>query len=203
MRSPRSTKMLGRLLDGQPSHSATTERTSARRVRACDADVGYDEDHPSASARSTLDRLDPGRRRRRSRGAPPYRRDAGWRPVALRRHVELAVAEREPVRIRIPEPHRPDPDGRSHDAGAEPNTKSYSDCSSHHGGSDRPTDDRGADTATDEYAGPDRSPNEDALGPSQLGDDRRELAHRAARHRDVADTQALAALEQELAQRCA
>jgi len=169
--------------------------------------VRHDEDHPSAPARAALDRPDPGRRCRRSRHAPSHRRASGRRPLSLRGHIELAVAKREPVRVCVPEPHGPDPHRGSRDRSAkrdpQSHTQPHAERRSDYGRSDRRTDDRGTDTVEDEYACPDRRPDEDPLGPAQLRDDRRELAHRVARHRDVAQAESFPALQQELAQRCA
>src|SRR6185503_19179974 len=111
------------------------------------------------------------------------------------------------VRISVPERAGPDPHRRSHHADAERDSESYAKPHSKRGQddgrSDRRTDNAGTDPAADEYTGADGGPDEDALGPAQLRDDRRELAHRIAGHRDVADAEALTALQQELAQRCA
>jgi len=169
--------------------------------------VGYDEDHPSAPAGAALDRPDPGRRRRRSRHARARRRAAGRRPLSLRGHIELAVAEREPVRIPVPERDAPDPHRRSHDRSAERDSESYTEPHAErdrdHRRSDRRTDNSPTDPTEDEHACTDPNPDEDPLGPAQLRDDRRELAHRVARHRDVAEAEAIASFQQELAQRCA
>ncbi len=68
-----------------------------------------------------------------------------------------------------------------------------------HGGSDdgSANEHRDSDAAADQH-GP--GTNEDALDPAQLRDDRRELTHRVARDRDVADAEALATLQKQLAQ---
>ena len=166
--------------------------------------VGYDEDHPSAPARAALDRPDPGRRCGRSRHAASHRRAAGRRPISLRGHLELAVAERQPVRVCVPKSHGPDPHRGSRHRSAKRDTQAHTQPHAErrrdYGRSDRRTDDRRPDTAADEYAAPDPRADEDALSPAQLRNDRCELAHGVARHRDVAQAEALAALQQELAQ---
>ena len=163
------------------------------------AHVGYNDDHPSDPARAALDRPDPGRRCRRSHHAPSDRGGAGRRSVPLRGHIELAVPQRQPIRIPVPKRHGPDPHRRSRHCGAERDSescaKSHFKCGRDDGRSDRGTDNSGTDSAEDKYAGADPHADEDALGPAQLRDDRRELAHRIAGHRDVADAQALAAFQ--------
>ena len=55
---------------------------------------------------------------------------------------------------------------------------------------------RADDGAADEYSRSDQN----ALGPAQLRNDGRELAHRVARYGDVAESEALATLKEQLAQ---
>lgn len=75
-------------------------------------------------------------------------------------------------------------------------------ASSDHSSADRDSNNRSNNdsrtnvhTAADQHTRPDQH----ALGAAQLRDDRRELAHRVARHRDVAEAQTLAPLEEQLA----
>ena len=79
-----------------------------------------------------------------------------------------------------------------------------------HRGSDDRGAQRGAEPRTDRRADNSRThadaqpyapTDEDALGPAQLRNDRREFAHRVTRHGDVADAETLAPLDEELAQR--
>ena len=113
-----------------------------------------------------------------------------------------AGVPRERVGVALRQHHDPDPHGRPDDRGTErvtePDTEPRADdrdadCRAADGRADHD----GTDTPADEHASPDRV----ALGPAKLRDDRRELAHRVARHRDVAEPEALATLEEELAQR--
>jgi hypothetical protein len=145
-----------------------------------------------------VDRPHPGRGGWRPAHAASDRRALGRRVSPPRGHDRVTVAEP----LGVTEPDDPDPHGGSNDRNAECDRQRDTERDR-----DRRTDDSGSngrahDASTDGHTTADEHaarPDQNALGPAQLRNDRRELAHRVARHRDVADAQALAALEEQLA----
>lgn len=145
-----------------------------------------------------MDRPHPGRRCRWPAHAASDRRALGRQSFPPRWDDRVTVTVAEP--LGVTEPDDPDPHGRSDHRHAQPDADrdghgGTDDASSDSDAIDAATHDNAVHTAADQHPGADQN----ALGPAKLRDDRCELAHRIARHRDVADAQALAPLEEQLA----
>lgn len=179
---------------------------AARGVRQLSVNVRYHQDHSAPAPRAAHGRPHPRRGRGRSPDAPSHRLASRRRtlPPRGRDRVAVIVTLTESLGFAVSESHGSDPHSGPDDRGADADDRGTDadDLDAGHRRSDRnavdaSADDNCPDTAADQHASADADP----LGPSQLRNDRRELAHGVARYRDVADTEALSALEEELAQR--